>query len=75
MKLKVVDQILVSSVDSDTLRPGREIEVSDELGKDLLERHPTTFSEVGGEKAARAPANKARKAAPANKSAKPKGKK
>lgn len=69
MKLHVTDQILVSSVSSDTLRPGEEIEVDDETGAALLERHPQAFSRSAA-KAAPAPANKARAAAPKNKARK-----
>jgi hypothetical protein len=65
MKLKLIDQILISSLSSDTLRPGQEIEVDDGFGAELLERHPAVFLEIGG-KAEPAPANKAAKA-PANK--------
>lgn len=68
MKLKVLDQILISSVQSDTLRPNEQIEVSDELGATLLERHPAVFEQVAEAKDAPAPANKMAKS-PKNKGA------
>jgi len=70
MKLKALDQVHVSSVKPDSLRPGEEFEVSDEVGKSLLKAHPQKFQQVGqqvSEKAEAAPKNKAEGAAPANK--------
>lgn len=69
MKLKATDQIHISSVKSDSLRPGEEFEVSDSLGRELLDKHPNKVAEIGvpKEKAEPAPANKAEKAAPKNK--------
>ena len=59
MKLKVTGQLHVSSVSSDTLRPGQEIEVGDALGDELLAKHPACFAEIKvKEKAAGKPANK-----------------
>lgn len=77
MKLKVLDQIAISSVSADTLAPGREIAVSASFGKELMKLHPDKFEEVSddekpeaeAEKAMPAPANKAEPAAPANKAA------
>lgn len=76
MKLKAKDQIHVSSVQADSLRPGQEFEVSDDMGKQLMERHPNSFEQVQvqasapaapkGEKSEQAPQNKA-EVAPANK--------
>lgn len=71
MKLRALDQIHVSSIQPDSLRPGQEIEVGDALGAELLTKHPRTFREVaadedGGQKADPVPLNKAEDA-PANK--------
>lgn len=38
MKLKALDQISISSVQADSLRPGQQFVVSDALGNDLLKR-------------------------------------
>lgn len=64
MKLKALDQIHVSAVKPDSLRPGEEFEVSDALGKELVARHPQRFDVLegpadGGAKAEPAPPNKA----------------
>lgn len=69
MELKVKDQIAVSSVQADSLRPGQTIAVSDALGEELLNKHPSKFEQVGSSaaKAEPAPDNKAEGAAPANK--------
>jgi hypothetical protein len=69
MELKVKDQIAVSSVQADSLRPGQTITVSESLGKELQAKHPTKFEAVSGgaAKAEPAPDNKAEGAAPANK--------
>lgn len=70
MRLKALDQISISAVKSDSLRPGEEFEVSDDVGADLLKRHPSVFTEIAGSAAAKAepdPRNKAEGAAPANK--------
>jgi hypothetical protein len=66
MKLKVLEQIHVSAVSSETLRRGQEIEVSDASGEDLLKHHPDKFERATKKKAA--PQNK-QAPAPANKSA------
>lgn len=65
MKLKVLDQIHISSVSSDTLRRGEVIEVSDASGEELLQRHPDKF-ELSGKK--RAAAKNKQAPAPENKS-------
>ena len=68
MKLKVLDQIHVSSVQPDSLRAGQKIDVSDALGTELLTKHPSTFLSMDkpAVKRAATPKNKAA-AAPANK--------
>lgn len=69
MRLKALDQIHLSAVRPDSLRAGEEFDVSDALGDDLMQKHPTLFEHVGATaaKAAPAPINKA-DAPPANKS-------
>lgn len=69
MKLKVLDQLHVSSVQPDSLRPGQEIEVSDALGNELLHKHAAKFERLDkpARKRAATPKNKAIVAAPANK--------
>jgi hypothetical protein len=62
MKLKAIDTLHVSSVGPENIAPGQEFEVSDDTGKELIERD--LASEV---KAAPVHANKA-EPAPANKS-------
>jgi len=51
MKLKVLDQVHVSLVQADTLRPGQHIEVNDVIGNDLLKAHPRTFEVIEGAEA------------------------
>lgn len=74
MKLKVLDQIHVSWVQADSLRPGDEIGVTPEQGEALMKAHPDKFEKLAGrdhiesEKAEKAPLNKM-EAAPANKAA------
>ena len=76
MKLKVTDQIHVSWVQADSLRPGDMIGITPEQGEALLKAHPDKFEKVAGsdedhvhaEKAEAAPISKM-EAAPANKSA------
>lgn len=46
MQLRALDQIHISSVKPDTIRPGEAFEVSDSAGEDLLKKHPTKFSRV-----------------------------
>jgi hypothetical protein len=56
VKMKATDQILISSVKSDTLRPGEEFEVSAAVADDLEKRGlPVERVEV---KAEQAPENK-----------------
>lgn len=38
MKLKAVDTLHVSSVKADNIKPGEEFEVSDDLGRQMVER-------------------------------------
>lgn len=69
MRLKTLDQLHVSSVRADSLRPNEEFDVSDSTGEELLKRHPNTLRRVdsgSSEKAEQAPANKS-EAPPANK--------
>lgn len=78
MKLYATDQVSISSVQADTLKPGDAFEVSDDFGKELLKKLPNHVSETAPKaKAAPAPTNKAAPApqnkmaqAPANKSSK-----
>ena len=51
MKLKALDQISISSVQSDSLRPGQEFAVSDALGAELLEKHPGKFEQLADDPA------------------------
>lgn len=67
MKLKALDQISITSVQADSLRPGQEFEVSDAFGTDLMKSHPGKFETISGGKAEPALDNKAEGAAPANK--------
>lgn len=70
MKLKALDQIHISSVQSDSLRPGQEFVVSDAAGAELLKFHSDKLAHVGDEeptvKAEPAPTNKT-EAPPENK--------
>jgi hypothetical protein len=77
MKLRAKDQLHVSSVQADSLRPGKEFEVSSAAGKELLKAHPNALEEVSNdepeaEKAEAKPQNKAEDA-PANKAVTRKG--
>lgn len=47
MKLRAIDQIHISAVKSDTLRPGEEFEVSNAAGAALLRAHPGRLKQVG----------------------------
>lgn len=79
-KLKVTDQIHVSSVQANSLRPGQEIVVTNAVAEELLKKHAGCFADLGDadEPAAEAeekaepsaPDNKAEPAAPANKARK-----
>lgn len=79
MKLKAIDTLHVSSVKADSLLPGEAFEVSDDFGRQLIQRG--LASEVKGAKtepqedtkAEIAPLNKM-EAAPANKHKNRKGK-
>ncbi|KKB12371.1 hypothetical protein VE25_07405 [Devosia geojensis] len=67
MKLYAIDQVSISSVKADTLRPGEPFEVSDAFGKELLERLPHAVSDQPPKgKAEPRPKNKM-EAPPANK--------
>jgi hypothetical protein len=57
MKIKLIDQLHISEVSSDTLPGGSVVDVSDSTGADLVKRGLAT--KVGGAKAASAPRNKA----------------
>ena len=64
MRLRTKDQLHISSVRADTLRPGEEFEVSDSHGEELLKAHPKLLQRVSGPsvaavKAQPAPGNKA----------------
>jgi hypothetical protein len=52
MRLHVLDQVHLSSVSSSSLGSGAEVDVSDALGRELLEKHPDKFKrfdQVGGQ--------------------------
>ncbi|QTH21990.1 hypothetical protein HRJ34_00150 [Rhizorhabdus wittichii] len=46
MKLKATDQIHISAVSSDTLKPGTEFDVSDAMGEELLNKRPDAVAFV-----------------------------
>lgn len=46
MKLKLLDQIHISWIRPDTLRPGDEISVTPEDGEALLRVHPDKFRQI-----------------------------
>jgi hypothetical protein len=71
MKLKAIDQLHISAVKPDSLRPGEAFEVSDAAGQALLKAHPGKVQRLDvdgpqnvGQKAERQPDNKAEKAPP-----------
>ena len=64
MKLRVIDQLHVSSVGPHTMGKGTEFDVSDATGADLLKRQPPVVERVA-ERTAAAPAKA--EAAPQNK--------
>jgi hypothetical protein len=70
MRLRARDQIHISSVQADSIRPGQEFEVSDAAGNELLKAHPARLERVGAPaaNAEPAPKNKA-ETKPANKTA------
>jgi hypothetical protein len=83
MQLKILDQVHLSGVRASTLAAGEIVEVSKDLGAELLEKHPDKFEAVGeagvdqagvdqapAGKAEAPPQNKA-ETAPANKAGKP----
>lgn len=49
MKLRALDQVHISSVQSDSLRPGQEFEVSDDLGNKMLKSLPGLLARVDAE--------------------------
>jgi hypothetical protein len=55
MKLKAIDQVHVSAVQSDSIRPGQEFVVSDSLGKDLLKALPGMLVKTGNDQPAQEP--------------------
>jgi hypothetical protein len=57
MKLKANDTLLISSIKSDNILPGETFEVSDERGRDLVDRGLATEVKPTAKKAA-APKNK-----------------
>lgn len=69
IRMRALDQLHVSSVQADTIRPGEEFETTTAEAERLAAQG---LAERVEEKADPAPANKARKAAPANKARKPK---
>lgn len=77
MKMRVVDQLHLSSLGPETMGKGAEFEVSDAMGEDLLKKGVATrvdgeaaeAAAESGEKAEAAPDNKAEKP-PANKAEK-----
>ncbi|MFN3584842.1 hypothetical protein [Phenylobacterium sp.] len=71
MKLMALDQIHVSAVQSDSLRPGKQFEVSDELGSQLLTKHPQVFQRLDKPKAAAKPRPMAKVARKPRNKAKP----
>lgn len=46
MKLRATDQIHISAVKADSLRPGEEFEVSEDMGIGLLTMHPCRVARV-----------------------------
>ena len=46
MKIQTKDQISISSVQADSLRPGQVFEVSDAAGEELLRQHPHILKRV-----------------------------
>jgi len=51
MRLKALDQIHVSSVQPDSLRPGQEFDISDAAGAELLKANPTRLRQIDEPKA------------------------
>ena len=63
MKLKALDQLHVSAVQSDSLRPGQVFDISDAAGAELLARHPTKFEQLADDAIAAEPGSDGEKAA------------
>lgn len=65
MHLRLLDQITISSVRPEMLIPREVIEVTDEQGAELLQKHPRTFRAVNeaGEPLARTAATGRKKIA------------
>ena len=51
MKLTALDQVHISSVQRDPIVSGQTFEVSDDMGKQLLEKHPGLFNQAKSEPA------------------------
>lgn len=68
MKFKAKDTLHVSAVKADNILPGEEFEVSDDFGRQLVERGLAT--EAKGEKSV-SPVENKMEDAPANKASKP----
>ena len=65
MQLQALEQFHISSVSSDTIKPGQEFVVSESLGNELIKKHPGMFIKVS-EKSKPLPNNKS-EAPPKNK--------
>lgn len=68
MKLKANDTLHISSVKADNILPGDQFEVSDERGRDLVQRGLATEVKPPAAKKAAEPSNK-KAAEPSNKKA------
>jgi hypothetical protein len=72
MQLKILDQVHLSGVRASTLAAGEIVEVSDDLGAELMKKHPDKFETVADSSGAKdegaAPSNKDEGGAPSNKS-------
>ncbi|MFC0243668.1 hypothetical protein [Rhodopseudomonas telluris] len=69
MQLQAHQQIAVSAVKADSIRPGEIFEINDALGADLLKAHPEKFTRLDADDASKAepaPQNKAERQ-PSNK--------
>lgn len=67
MKLKANDTLHVSSVKADNIAPGEEFEVSDDSGRQLIEKGLATEVKAKVEKKAEPPVENKMEPAPANK--------
>lgn len=54
MKLTALDQVHISSVKREVISAGETFEVSDDMGKQLMAKHPALFQQVEAEKPAKA---------------------